>query len=402
MNMPDTVRPQVDRLQKQGFVLGAIGLALFVIFGVIGGRSAGFAGWQQFFRSYLFAYLFWFCIPSGCLALLMLHHLTSGRWGYPLRRIFEAGSRSLWVMAVLFIPVFIGLPEIYAWARPKAVAADPILRYKHAWYLNSHGFITRAVIYFVVLLVIVAFLNRWSREQDATGDPKYKTRMGALSAPGVIAWGLIVTGAAIDWVMSLEPHWFSTIYGMLWIVIEALAGICFSVIILGMFAEKEPVKDVIDTLRFNDVGNLMLTFLMLWAYLSFSQLLIIWSGNLKDEIPWYQQRAFGGWTSVAVVLVLFHFFVPFFMLLQRGVKRRIRRLTFVAAWLVAMTLVDVYWIVVPAYAKMHPEVHWLDILALIGIGGLWLGTFMTTLKKLPILPLHDPRFEGILVHEHGD
>lgn len=401
MNSSDTVRPHLDRAQKQGFLWGAIGLILFVIFGVIGGRHAGFAGWQQLFRSYLFAYVYWFCIPSGCLGLLMLHHLTGGRWGYPLRRIFEAGSRSLWFMAVLFLPVLAGIPKLYAWARPQDVQADPILQQKQ-WYLNSTGFVVRAVIYFALVLLIVSLLNRWSRAQDQSGDLTLKSRMSSLSAPGVILWALIVSGAAVDWVMSLEPHWFSTIYGMLWIVIEALAAMSFSIFILRMLADQEPIKDVVDPPRFNDLGNLMLTFLMLWAYLSFDQLLITWAGNLKDEIPWYAQRAFGAWAPVGVALILFHFAVPFLLLLQRTVKRRLRVLSKVAALIVVLTLVDVYWIVVPAYDSAAPRLHWLDLFAVIGIGGVWLGAFLSELKKLPLLPLHDPRFEGVLEHEHGD
>lgn len=400
MSPSDTTR-KFERIRNQSYIWGLIGSALFVIFGVLGGIHSGFAGWQSLFHSYLWAYLYWFCIPSGCLAILMLHHLTGGRWGYPLRRILEAGSRSLWLMAALFIPLFFGITELYAWSRPADVAADPILRDKQ-WWLSTHGFIIRAVIYFVILLVLVTLLNKWSRAQDDSGDLKYKSKMTALSAPGVILWAFIVTAAAVDWVMSLEPHWFSTIYGMLWIVIEVLAGMSFAVFVLRMLADREPIKDVVDPLRFNDLGNLMLTFLMLWAYLSFDQLLIVWAGNLKDEIPWYSQRAFGAWTPVAVILVILHFFVPFFLLLSRNVKRRPRRLSAVALLLVFLTMVDVYWIVVPAYEKAAPQFHWLDLFALVGIGGLWLGTFVGQLTKLPLLPLHDPRFEGVLEPQHGD
>lgn len=400
MSSSDTART-FDRIRNQSYIWGLIGAVLFVIFGVLGGEHSGFAGWQALFHSYLFAYLYWFCIPSGCLAVLMLHHLTGGRWGYPLRRILEAGSRSLWMMAILFIPVLIGMHDIFDWARPAAVQADPILQQK-AWWLNTPGFIARAVIYFIVLLLLATMLSKWSRAQDDSGDLKYKGKMTALSAPGVILWAFIVTSASVDWVMSLEPHWFSTIYGMLWIVIEVLAGMSFAVFVLRLLSDSEPIKGAIDPLRFNDLGNLMFTFLMLWAYLSFDQLLIVWAGNLKDEIPWYSQRAFGAWAPIAVVLVVLHFFVPFFALLQRRVKRQPGRLSSVALLLVCLTLVDVYWVVVPAYEKAAPKVHWLDLFALVGIGGLWLGTFMGQLKKLPLLPLHDPRFEGVLEPEHGD
>jgi hypothetical protein len=401
MNSSDTVRPHLDRLQRQAFLCGVIGLILWMAFGAIGGQRSGLAGWQQFYRSYLFAYVYWVSIPLGCAGLLMMHHLTGGRWGLPLRRIVEAGSRSLGWMAALFIPIVIGMSKLYAWARPRDVHADSILQQKQ-WYLNPAGFTMRAVVYFAILLTVVYLLNKWSREQDRTADLKYKDRMGALSGPGLILWGLIVTGAAIDWVMSLEPHWYSTIYGMLFMVIEALAAMAFSIFVLRMLSDHEPLKDAVDSKQFHDLGNLMLVFVMLWAYLSFDQLLIVWAGNLKDEIPWYMQRAFGAWAPVGVVLVVLHFAVPFLLLLQRGVKRRLRALSRVAALIVVLTLVDIYWIVVPAYQTRTPRPHWLDAFALIGIGGVWLGAFLSELKRLPLLPLHDPRFERVLEHEHGD
>jgi hypothetical protein len=397
MNSSDSVRAPLDRLQKQALLGGAIGL----VFAVAMGARSGGMGWQQFFRSYLMAYVYWISIPLGCTAILMLHHLTGGWWGLPIRRILEAGSRTLWLMAALYIPIWIGKSHLYSWARLADVESDPILQQKR-WFLNPTGFTLRAIIYFAIWLAIVHFLNQWSREQDRTADPTLADRMGALSGPGLILWGLSVTAAAIDWVMSLEPHWFSTIYGMLFIVIECLAALSFTIFVLRMVSNYEPIKDSVEPKRFNDLGNLMLTFVLLWAYLSFDQLLIIWAGNLKDEIPWYMQRAFGGWAPVGVVLIVLHFFIPFFLLLQRGVKRRLRVLSVVAGLIVFLTLVDIYWIVVPSYETLAPRVHLLDIFAVIGIGGVWLSWFAWQLKKLPLLPLHDPRFEAVLEHEHGD
>jgi hypothetical protein len=393
MSSSDVMRGKIDRLQKQAMVVGGIGLIATVAMGV--------AGWQQFFRSYLMAYIYWICVPLGSMALLMTHHLTGGWWGYPIRRILEAGSRTIRLMTLLFIPILIGMTRLYAWARPDDVKNDPILQDKH-WYLNVGGFTTRAVFYFVIWLGIVYLLNKWSREQDATGNPELADKMTAISGPGLVLWGLIVTGAAIDWVMSLEPHWFSTIYGMLFIVIECLAALAFTLFVLRMVSNYEPIKDTIEPKRFVDLGSLMLAFVMLWAYLSFDQLLIIWAGNLKDEIPWYMQRAFGGWAPIGATLIVLHFFVPFFLLLQRGVKRRIRVLSLVAAMIFVLTLLDIFWIVVPSYETMRPRVHLADIFAVIGIGGAWLSAFLWQLKQLPLLPLHDPRFEGVLEHEHGD
>jgi hypothetical protein len=229
--------------------------------------------------------------------------------------------------------------------------------------------------------------------------------MMSLAAPGLVVWALAVTGAAIDWVLSLEPHWFSTIYGMIFIVVECLAGLAFAILVLAKLWEYEPLKDSVEPKRLIDLGSLMLTFTILWAYVSFAQFLIIWAGNLKNEIPWYMARAFGRWAVIAVILLVFHFFVPFFLLLQRQIKRRVRTLSMVAGILLTLSLIDVYWLVVPAYEPSGPQLHLTDIFAVIGIGGLWLGMFLGELKKLPLLPLNDPRFEGaraLMEHQHGD
>lgn len=393
MNSSDTNWLRLNRGQTRAILVGVLGSALCILFGV---RNP-----QQFYRSYIFAFVFWSAIPLGCLGVLMLHHLTSGWWGLPIRRILEAGSRTLPFVFVLFVPVLLGMKKLYLWAQPDAVRADPILQYK-APYLNPAFFTVRAIIYFAIWVLFAYLLNKWSREQDRTGDPRLQARMSSLSAPGLVLWGLVVTSAAVDWVMSLEPHWFSTIYGMLFMVIEALAAVAFAIFVLRRLSDQEPLKDCVEPKRFLDLGNIMLMFVLLWAYLSFSQLLIIWAGNLKNEIPWYTQRAFGGWAPVGVVLLVFHFFVPFFLLLQRGIKRRLGILSTVALLLLVLSVVDVYWIVVPSYEVAAPKVHVLDLLALIGIGGLWVGAFLWQLKKWPLLPVHDPRFEGALEHQHGD
>ncbi|MGA8367216.1 MAG: hypothetical protein ACLQMT_08130 [Candidatus Acidiferrales bacterium] len=398
MNSSDALRTQIKRRENQAMAAGAAGVILAVICGVI--SMHGQNPWQQFFRSYLVAYIYWVSIPLGCLAILMLHHLTGGWWGLPIRRILEAGSRTLPLMAALFIPILVGMSRIYPWTQPGVIADDLDNQFKRA-YLQPHFFMVRAVVYFAIWLVLAYLLNKWSAEQDRTGDPRLQHRMETLAGPGVILWGLAVTAAAIDWVMSLEPHWFSTIYGFLFIVVEVLAAMSFTIFVLRMLSDYEPMKDSVDTKQLGDLGNLMLTFVLLWAYLSFSQLLIIWAGNLRNEIPWYTQRAFGGWAPIAVILLVLHFFVPFFLLLQRTVKRRLRTLSLVAAALVFLTFLDVYWLVAPSYS-MRPHPTLMDLFAVIGIGGVWLGMFLRQLNRLPLLPVHDPRFEGALEHEHGD
>ena len=398
-NALEKFEPRVDRMQRNMLLLGAFALLLCAFFGLRSPESA-----QRAFQSYLFSYIYWLSIPLGCMALLMMHHLTGGWWGYPIRRLLEAGTRTCLVMAALFIPVLFGINKLYPWAQwATDKPTDPNLHFK-VMYLTRNFFILRSVIYFAIWLTIVHFLNKWSAEQDATGNTRLASILEAFSAPGLILWGIAVTFSAIDWVMSIEPLWFSTIFGFLFMIVEALVAMAFVIFVLRLLSATEPMKNVVTASQFNDLGNLMLAFVMLWAYMSFSQFLIIWAGNLKDEIPWYVTRAFGGWGTLAVFLIVMHFAVPFLLLLQRGVKRRLHVLSIVTGMLVVLTLADVYWLVVPAFEneRKSPQLHLSDLLAVIGIGGIWVGTYIWQLKKMPLLPLHDPRFEGALQHEHGD
>jgi hypothetical protein len=408
MNSSDTARPVIDRGRTRGLALGLIGFIALIIVGLIDSHKSDSIGWQHFFQSYIFAYIFWFAIAMGSLSLLMIHHMTGGWWGYPLRRIFEASSRTIWFLAILFLPVLVvgasPSQQVYPWTQPGRIPDDVLSHFKHV-YLQRGFFTVRAVIYFAIWITIAYFLNKWSAEQDRTGDPRLKERMTQLSAPGLVIYALTISAAVIDWVMSLEPDWFSTIYGMIFMSIGLLTGMAFSVVVLRRLFDYEPLKNSVEPKRFIDMGNLMLTFLILLTYTSFSQFLIIWSGNLKNEIPWYMVRAFGGWGVVGAMLLLFHFFIPFFLLLQRKIKGRLRTLAMVSAWFLVISLLDVYWIVVPAYEQSGPHFRFLDVCAVIGIGGLWVAAFFGQLKKFPLLPLHDSRFEGVksvMEHQHGD
>jgi hypothetical protein len=393
MNSPETYGPQLDRVQKRAGFVGVIGFLLCVLI--------FFRDRDQFFHSYLYAYIYWISIPFGSIAILMLHHLTGGRWGYPLRRILEAGTRTLPLMAVLYIPIWFGMSRLYPWTNPDEIPDDYLHHFKKT-YLTPGFFTARTILYFVILFAIIYLLNKWSADQDRTGDPIIHHRLGFMSGPAVVLWAFVVTGAAFDWVMSLEPEWYSTIYGLIFVDVEVLLTLSFVLFVFGRLSKDGPLKDCVRIQDYNDQGNLMFAFLMLWGYLSFDQFLLIYATNLKDEIPWYLTRAFSGWGFVASFLIVFHFFVPFFLLLQRAIKRKLRLLSRVAAFMIVLTMVDVYWLVTPAFDKKGPHLHPMDIFALIGIGGIWVSTFAWQLKRMPILPLHDPRFEGVLLHEHGD
>ena len=372
---------EITRWRKLSLTVGIAGLALTII--------GLFVSRDQFFRSYLWAFLFWFSIGMGCLPLLMLYHLVGGAWGFTVRRIIECGTRTVPIMALFFIPILLGVHYLYEWSHADIVATDAILREKHV-YLNIPFWIVRTVVYFAVWLFYVRRLNTLSAAQDASGDERLVKRFQRISGPGLVMYALTVTFAVFDWSMSLEPHWFSTIYGMYWMVSQALSALAFSIAMIAFLGDNATVVRTARPSHLHDLGNLLLAFVMLWAYLSFSQFLIIWSGNLPEEIQWYLSRVHNGWQWMAAALLAFHFFVPFFLLLSRFKKRRIRWLTSIALLILLMRIVDTFWIVTPAFYRDRITIHWLDIFALVGIGGIWLAIYAGQLAAMPVLPLHDP------------
>ena len=373
---------RLQRWEKPALIVGAVGILASIL--------GAFTATDQFFRSWLLSYLFWFAITLGALPLLMIHHLVGGKWGFATRRMLESASRTLPLMAILFAPLLFGIHNLYEWSHADVVRQDIILQHKSA-YLNTPFFIGRAVFYFAAWMILGWLLNRWSAEQDRTGDASIAHRFQRLSGPGLIIYALTITFASTDWVMSLEPHWFSTIYGMMFMVGQTLTTLAFVIGGLALLGDTPPLSDFLGADTLNDLGNLLFAFIMLWAYLSFSQYLIIWSGNLPEEIPWYLRRSSGGWQWIAVALALFHFAIPFFLLLIRRNKRRKQVVSAIAVAVVVMRLVDLMWLIVPAH-EPTVHVHWLDLVTLAGIGGLWLAGFSKQLRKRPLLPLGDPEF----------
>jgi hypothetical protein len=316
-----------------------------------------------------------------------------------LRRSLEAGARTLMWMALFFIPVLLGMHDLYIWTHSSAVVASPALQQKH-FYLNTPFFIGRQIGYFAVWIVLALLLTRYSGRQDDTADPDLVRRMRNVSGPGLAIYGFTVTFAGFDWVMSLDPNFFSTIYGMIFTITEAVGGMAFITLVAYFLSQREPISEIIKPSQFHDFGNLLLVFTLLWAYLSFVQFLIIWSGNLQNEIPWYVAReANRHWAVIALGLVIFHFAVPFLLLIQRFVTFRKQYLASVAALLFLMSVLDLFWIMVPAYEKAGPQFHWSDWLALIGLGGIFLAIYASQLKRRPLMPLHDPNFVGMLQYE---
>jgi hypothetical protein len=348
-----------------------------------------------FFRAYLSAYIFWIGIPVGCLALLMLHHLVGGRWGFMIQRVLEAAIQTLPLMALLFIPLVFGLSDLYPWARTEVAVADPLLQQKAA-YLNIPFFVARAVAYFAVWIVLGRLLVTWSLQQDQSANDTLTLRLQRLSGPGLVLYGLTVSFAVIDWIMSLEPKWYSTIFGMIFMISFGLTAMALAILATRCLEREKPLAQVVSPDRWHDLGNLLLALVMFWAYLNFSQFLLIWSENLAEEIPWYLHRIGGGWEWVAVALILFQFALPFILLLSRNTKRDSRTLAAVAAAILFMHGLDILWMVVPSFFPARFHFHWLDIAAPVAIGGLWLAAFIGYLKARSLLPLHDPRFTELL------
>ena len=384
------VHPQLKRLQTLALIVGGVGLVLLAV------------GWflnpAQFFPAYLVGYVLWVQVALGCLVILMIYNMTGGGWGYVTQRVLRAGMLTLPLLAVLFIPLILGLPTLYEWARPEAVAHDELLQHKLP-YLNVPFFIGRTVVYFVVWIGLAYLLNRWLLQQDESFDLALSRRLRAISGLGLGVFGLTVTFASIDWMMSLEPHWFSTIYGFMFVTGTAAAGFAFITIPLAWLMKRTPLAEAVSKLNINDLGNFLLACVMLWAYIALSQYIIIWSGNVAEVTPWYFRRTNGGWEFVGFLLTVFHFVVPFLVLLSRTVKRRIQWLVKVATLVVFMRLFDLYWLIIPAFHETF-YFDWLIIIAPIAIGGLWVAAFIWQLNKKSLLPLYDSSVEESIL-DHG-
>ena len=393
--MDTTYSPPVadlDRLRSRALTAGVIGLVGCGI-GLLVDRD-------HFFRAWLVAYMLFLGIALGSMALMMVQHLSGGAWGV-FRRIFEASSRTLPLLMVLFVPVLLGISTLYPWSHADKVATDEILRHRSP-YLNTTFFVVRAVIYFGGWWAITTLLNKWSRQQDA-GDVSANQRIQRLSGAGLVFYGLAVTFAGVDWIMSLNPHWYSTIFGFLMIGGQGLAALAFTILVSAFLFRREPMSGLLKPYHFHDLGKLMFAFVMLWAYFNFSQYLLTFAANLVEEIPYMIARTSHGWQYLAVFLVTFHFAVPWLLLLSRNLKRTPHRLVIVAGWILFMRFVDIFMLVSPEFASTGPNlhllegehashffIHWLDLAAPVAIGGLWLWMFCTELRRRPLLATGDP------------
>lgn len=391
------VRPEaaINGIATKALIAGVIGIIALLIGAVIDR--------QQFLQSYLVGFFYVACLMLGCLGLMMVHHLTGGAWGMICRRVWEAATRTIPLVVVMFLPIAFNLPALYSWARPEA-ASDPIIQLKAA-YLNEPFFWVRAAVMFAVWGILIVLLNRWSKEQDDTAAQlpgRADARFRVLSGPGLVLFVLTVTVMAVDWVMSLDPHWYSTMFGVIVIGGQGLSAIAFSILMVVALSNAKPLSHVVTTSQMHDLGKLMLAFVMLWAYFSFSQFLIIYSANLPEEIPFYLERFHGGWGGLSVALALLHFVLPFTLLLSADIKKNRRAIVLVASLVLAARALDLIWHVGPMF---HHEgsrfpIHWMDVAAIVGLGGLWLFVCARQLKSRAIVPYKDPYFKEAMHVAH--
>jgi len=387
------VPASVSRLETPALIAGVIGLALCAI--------GAFLNTTQFFRSYLVAFIFVSGIAIGSLGVLMIQFLTGGAWGVLIRRCLESATRTFPLLAIAFIPIALGMRNLYIWTDHNLVAHDHVLHAK-APYLNVTFFLLRTVFYFAIWIIISTLLNRWSKQHEETSSPWLGLRLRNASAAGLLVMAITMTFASIDWMMSLEPHWYSTMYGISFIIGNCLSALAFSSVIVVLMSRDEPISLVAKPIHFRDLGNLIFAFVMLWAYTAFSQFMLIWYANIREEVPWYTRRMNGGWGTIAALLIVFHFFLPFFVLLIRAIKDHPRSLGMVALFVIFMRAVDVFWLIAPGF---HPEeahapfsIHWLDPAAILGLGGLWFFFFLRFLRRHPVLPFNEEFVQEALSH----
>ena len=398
-NLDLSAPPVVNLIGRRSLMIGAVASVIAVIL--------GFTNPTVFMRGYLISYMDWLGICLGSMVILMIRHLTGGGWGMVIRRILGASMRTVPLLAVLFLPIaFFGVPRLYPWAMPLESLQNPTIREHLAHnkfvlngYLNPAGFYLRAAIYFAIWFLLVYLLSKWSKEQNRPPVRDNSNRFKAVAGPGIILYAFTISFAAIDWVMSLDPSWISTIYGLLFVAGELIAALSFAVVIERILYRYKPMSLLLRPEFVHDHGKFMLTFIMVWAYFSFSQWLIIWAGNLPAEITWYMRRLHGGWGWVGLFLVIFHFAVPFAILLSRPFKRDITKLVWLATWMLFARYVDLFWLVEPNFSTTFTAT-WADLLIPFGMGGLWIAYFCRNLASMPLLPAYDVYAKQVLEPGH--
>jgi hypothetical protein len=384
--------PQAASVERISGVVGGLGLLLCV--------AGFFANRAQFFQSYLFAFVYWTGFTLGGLCVLLMAHTVGGKWGATSRRFLEAQMRTLPLMLLFLVVLLVGMKDIYPWTHANLVANNHYLQHKQP-YMNVPFFLVRIVIYFAIWLFWGLRVNKMADDQDRTGDPTLSERMRAFSAPGLLIFSMTATFAVIDWVLSTDTQYFSTVYGAMILIGDILQTFALTIIVMILVSRGDRFGGRINAPILHDLGKLMFAFVIFWAYLSASQLIITWPANLPQEAVWYLDRTNGFWKVLAAAVALSMFVIPFLALLSQGLKKDPRRLIWAAAWILVARLIDIFWIVEPPFRNASTStplatssgftVYWTDAAAFIGVGGIWLYAFLGQLRRRPLLPLRDPR-----------
>ena len=372
-----------------------------LIFG-IAGLAASAVGLltdaHTFWASYLVAFAYWLTIALGGLFFTMLHQVTGAVWSTVARRAGEALSMTLPLLFVLFIPLLFGMNHLYHWSHSEEVLTDELLKWKSP-FLNSGFFIVRAVMYFAIWTGLAWLLNRESLAQDADGSITHTLRLRKISAPGMFLFAFSITFAAFDWLMSLEPHWYSTIFGVYVFTGSFLSSLAFMTVFFGWLRSKNVLTGEVTIDHFHDFGRMLFAFTVFWAYIGGSQYYLIWYANIPEETVWYLARWDGSWKFVSIALIALHFGVPFFVLAFYKSKRTLKVLLSIASLILIMHFVDMFWVVMPTFSP-HGSVHfsWMHITAMVGIGGMVKWLFLKRFSTNPAVPFNDPKFKDSVAH----
>lgn len=382
------------RLPTIGLVLAVVGLGGSLALGL-----ASEAARRQLWHSWLVGTLFVLSVALGGLFFVLVHHATQAGWSVVVRRIAENAMATLPFLALLFMPLLFGMGDLFHWSHAEAVKLDPLLLHKQP-YLNVKFFVIRTVVYFAIWSALALWFGRLSRLQDVTGDQELTRRMRRASPPALLLYALSVTFFAFDWLMSLSPDWYSTIFGLYFFAGSAMAFFAFLALVVIAARRTGLLVEVVSAEHQHDIAKLLFTFVAFWAYMAFSQYLLIWYANLPEETVFLAHRSVHSWSIASAALALGHFVVPFFFLLPRTVKRNATALAVAATWLLAMHLLDLHWLVMP---NLHPAgmvLTVLDATALIGCCGVFLAAFGGALKRQALVPLRDPRLPESLTFEN--
>ena len=381
---------QTYRITEPG-KLGTIALVVGVA-GLVLSLVGYFVDADQFFHSYLTAFVFWITIGLGGLFFSMLHHLVSARWSVVIRRFVECLAVTVPVMAIFFIPIIFGMHNLYHWTHADAVASDQLLQAKTG-YLNTPFFVIRAAIYFIIWFVTARIICKTSLKQDSSHDEGITKRMRIISAPGTILFALTITFASFDWVMSLDAHWYSTIFGVYIFAGSLLAMLSLITFVILRLQSNGILVGSITGEHYHDLGKLIFAFTIFWGYMAFSQYFLIWYGNIPEETVWFLHRWTGSWKTFSLILVFGHFVIPFFALFPQTPKRNPTFLKLITIWILIMHWIDLHWLVMPGLHHHGVHLSWMDLTTMMGIGGIVLWLFWRRLTSHPIVPVGDPNLE---------